>query len=104
MALRYKRGATASRSSRAGPNGLARGQVTELQRSRMIAAAVDTVEESGYARMTVAQVIGRARVSRKTFYDVFADREDCFLSAFKHALGQASLEARDAYDRETSWC
>jgi AcrR family transcriptional regulator len=70
----------------------------------MLAAAVETVAEVGYARMTVAQVISRARVSRKTFYDVFADREDCFLAAFKPALGQASLEARDAYDRETSWC
>jgi hypothetical protein len=34
----------------------------------MLTAAVDTVVEVGYARMTVAQIIGRARVSRKTFY------------------------------------
>jgi AcrR family transcriptional regulator len=70
----------------------------------MLAAAVETVAEVGYARMTVAQVISRARVSRKTFYDVFADREDCFLCAFKQALGQASMLAREAYDRESSWC
>ena len=67
---------------RSGPNGLPRGQVSEIQRSRMLAAAVDAVEEVGYARMTVAQVIARARVSRKTFYDVFEDREDCFLAVF----------------------
>src|SRR6267154_6051848 len=85
---------------RPGPNGLPRGQVTEIQRSRMLAAAVDAVEEVGYARMTVAQVIGRARVSRKTFYDVFADREDCFLAAFEQASDQATLIAREAYERE----
>jgi AcrR family transcriptional regulator/DNA-binding MarR family transcriptional regulator len=69
----------------------------------MLAAAVEAVEEVGYARMTVAQVIGRARVSRKTFYDVFADREDCFLAAFDQALGQARLIAQEAYTGESSW-
>jgi AcrR family transcriptional regulator len=69
----------------------------------MLAAAVEAVEEVGYARMTVAQVISRARVSRKTFYDVFTDREDCFLAAFEQALGQASSIARDAYESESTW-
>jgi AcrR family transcriptional regulator len=88
---------------RPGPNGLPRGQVTEIQRSRMLAAAVEAVEEVGYARMTVAQVIGRAKVSRKTFYDVFSDREDCFLAAFDRAIDQASVLARDAYEQEQGW-
>jgi AcrR family transcriptional regulator len=69
----------------------------------MLAAAVEAVEEVGYARMTVAQVIGRARVSRKTFYDVFSDREDCFLAAFDQALGQAKVLATEAYERESNW-
>jgi AcrR family transcriptional regulator len=69
----------------------------------MLAAAVEAVEDVGYARMTVAQVISRARVSRKTFYDVFADREDCFLAAFEQALMQARLIAQEAYERESSW-
>jgi AcrR family transcriptional regulator/DNA-binding MarR family transcriptional regulator len=66
----------------------------------MLAAAVDAVEEVGYARMTVAQVISRARVSRKTFYDVFADREDCFLAAFEQAVSQTRLIAKEAYEQE----
>jgi AcrR family transcriptional regulator len=69
----------------------------------MLAAAVEAVEDVGYARMTVAQVISRARVSRKTFYDVFTDREDCFLAAFEQALGQASLIAQEAYQAEPIW-
>jgi AcrR family transcriptional regulator len=69
----------------------------------MLAATVDAVEDVGYARMTVAHVIGRARVSRKTFYDVFADREDCFLAAFEQALSQARLLASEAYERESGW-
>jgi AcrR family transcriptional regulator len=88
---------------RPGPNGLPRGQVTEIQRSRMLAAAVEAVEEVGYARMTVAQVIGRAKVSRKTFYDVFVDREDCFLAAFEQAIAQARATVSEAYEGQSRW-
>jgi AcrR family transcriptional regulator/DNA-binding MarR family transcriptional regulator len=102
MAFIYKT-RTGTPRLRPGPNGLPRGQVTEIQRSRMLAAAVEAVDEVGYARMTVAQVISRARVSRKTFYDVFADREDCFLAAFEQALSQAEILAREAYERESGW-
>jgi AcrR family transcriptional regulator/DNA-binding MarR family transcriptional regulator len=88
---------------RARPHGAPRGRVTEIQRSRMLAAALEAVEEVGYARMTVAQVIGRAKVSRKTFYDVFADREDCFLAALEGAGGQLAKLVHDAYEREPAW-
>jgi AcrR family transcriptional regulator len=102
MTVMYKTRSATPRL-RPGPGGLPRGQVTQIQRSRMLAAAVEAVEDVGYARMTVAQVISRARVSRKTFYDVFADREDCFLAAFEQALGQARVIAQEAYERESSW-
>ncbi len=88
---------------RGGPNGLPRARVRTIQRGRLLAAAVDAVGEVGYARMTVAQVIARARVSRRTFYDIFADREDCFLAAFDGALSEATLQAREAYEHEPSW-
>jgi AcrR family transcriptional regulator len=88
---------------RPGPSVLGRGQVSEIQRIRMLAAAVDVVEDVGYARMTVARIIARARVSRKTFYDVFADREDCFLAAFDQALDEARVLAAAAYEREPGW-
>ncbi len=88
---------------RPGPGGLPRGQVTEIQRSRMLTATVQVVEEVGYARMTVAQVISRARVSRKTFYDVFVDREDCFLAAFDQAIAHARRLVAEAYSLESGW-
>src|ERR1700730_16918725 len=88
---------------RPGPNGLPRGQVTEIQRGRMLAATVEAVEEVGYARLTVAQVIGRAKVSRKTFYDVFVDREDCFLAALNEAIARIQTLAVEAYEGQSSW-
>jgi AcrR family transcriptional regulator len=69
----------------------------------MLAATLEAVEEVGYARMTVAQVIGRAKVSRKTFYDVFADREDCFLAALEQAVSHVGKLIREAYERESVW-
>jgi AcrR family transcriptional regulator/DNA-binding MarR family transcriptional regulator len=102
MALTYKT-RPAPQRLRPGPNGLPRGKVTEIQRSRLLAAAVDAVDEAGYARMTVAQVIARARVSRKTFYDVFADREDCFLAAFEQAISQVGVVMQEAYELEPGW-
>lgn len=88
---------------RPAPRGAPRGRVTEIQRSRMLAAALEAVEEVGYARMTVAQVISRAKVSRKTFYDVFADREECFLAALDQAVAQVGRLVREAYERESTW-
>lgn len=55
----------------------ARVQVSEMQRSRLLAAAATTVDEQGYARTTVARITQRARVSRRTFYEQFDDREAC---------------------------
>jgi AcrR family transcriptional regulator len=88
---------------RPGPGGLPPGRVVEIQRSRMLEAAIQTIDEVGYAGMTVAKVIGRAKVSRKTFYDVFADREDCFLAAFEQVVDRARMLVCDAAAQERRW-
>jgi len=80
-----------------------RGHVTEIQRARMLAAAADAVQEVGYSGMTVAQVIARARVSRRTFYDVFRDRDDCFMAAFEQAVTRARGPVESAYAAEPCW-
>jgi AcrR family transcriptional regulator/DNA-binding MarR family transcriptional regulator len=77
--------------------------VTEIQRGRILAAAIQAIYEVGYAQMTVAQIISRARVSRKTFYLVFRDREECFLAAFDMAIDRARVVAVEAYRREVAW-
>jgi AcrR family transcriptional regulator len=47
----------------------------------MLAAVAESVADNGFARMTVADVIARAGVSRETFYEQFSDKEEAFLSA-----------------------
>jgi AcrR family transcriptional regulator len=58
-------------------------QVAEIQRSRLLAAAVCAVEELGYTRATVAHITRRARVSRRTFYELFRNREECLIAALE---------------------
>jgi AcrR family transcriptional regulator len=78
-------------------------QLSEVQRSRMLNSAVAIVSEHGYGQMTVARVAGGARVSRRTFYDLFEDREDCFLAVFEDSVARASGLALRAYTSERGW-
>jgi AcrR family transcriptional regulator len=77
--------------------------VTEVQRTRLLDAAFAVVSEDGYKRMTARRVSGRAGVSNKTFYDLFTDREDCFLAAFDHAVDELAAVALPAYEGEKEW-
>jgi AcrR family transcriptional regulator len=56
---------------------LPRLQVAEMQRARLLAAAVASLEDIGAERTTVAHITARARVSRRTFYDLFGNCEEC---------------------------
>ncbi len=64
-----------------GPHGLAQELVTGSQRQRLLYAMTVVVAEKGYLATTVADVTSRAGVSRKTFYALFADKEECFIAA-----------------------
>jgi AcrR family transcriptional regulator len=56
--------------------------VKAIQRERLLAAMIAKVTEVGYGSLTVQNVLTRAGISRPTFYEQFADKEDCFLAAF----------------------
>jgi AcrR family transcriptional regulator len=77
--------------------------VSELQRTRILDAAFALVAEQGYRRMAARKVAERAGVSPKTFYDLFTDREDCFLAAFDLAVDECAAVARVAYEGESDW-
>ena len=65
-----------------GRNAAAREVVWESQHARLLEAMAGAVAEGGYGATAVADVIARAGVSRKTFYEHFANKEDCFLAAY----------------------
>jgi AcrR family transcriptional regulator/DNA-binding MarR family transcriptional regulator len=80
-----------------------RGCVAEIQRQRILSATVHLACERGAQAFVVSDVIELAGVSRRTFYDLFADREDCLREAFERALAHAHQRARVAYDGEQAW-
>ncbi len=56
--------------------------VRAIQRERLIVAMLNAAADLGYLETNVQDVIDRAGVSRPTFYEHFANKEDCFLAAF----------------------
>ncbi len=64
---------------------------------------VEVCVERGAANVTVAHVVARSGVSRRTFYELFADREQCFLAALDAALESASAYVLPAYASGRRW-
>jgi AcrR family transcriptional regulator len=87
----------------AGRHGLSQEFVAQNQRERIITALVDTVAEKGYERTTVADITAAANVSRRTFYEQFSGKEECFVAAYEmiadHVLEsmQAAAEVFDEW-------
>jgi AcrR family transcriptional regulator len=72
--------------------------VTESQRNRIHQAMIGVVSERGYPETRVVDVIGVAGVSRKTFYELFESKEDCFLAAYDVLLENLLGDATDAFE------
>jgi AcrR family transcriptional regulator len=86
-----------------GRHGLSRQFVLSNQRERILRAMADTVADRGYGQATVAHVIGAAGVSRKTFYESFRCKEDCFLTSYDALIDHLSAVAIEAYTAAADW-
>lgn len=75
-----------------GRGSLPPDEVLAAQRRRILRAITAAVAERGYANVRIADVADRARVSKQSFYELFADKPECFLAA--HAEGVEILLAR----------
>jgi AcrR family transcriptional regulator len=69
----------------------------------MLHAMAEVAAERGAQNATVAHVVARSGVSRRTFYDLFEDREDCFMAAFEEALERVSERALGAWHKPGRW-
>lgn len=66
------------------------------QRERMLAAMLELANSEGYAAASVSKVIGRAGVSRPTFYDYFADKDACFLATHRDSSERLLAQINEA--------
>jgi AcrR family transcriptional regulator len=66
------------------------------QRERLLAGMLAVANSEGYAAVNVSKVIAHAGVSRPTFYDYFADKDDCFLAVHRDSAERLLAQIRDA--------
>lgn len=67
------------------------------QRQRIIEAMIESCAEKTYAATTITDIVGRARISRTTFYKRFGDKRACFAATVDSCLAELQDVAREAY-------
>jgi AcrR family transcriptional regulator len=77
--------------------------VARSQRERLLEAAVRAVATKGYAAVTIGDLTREAGVSRTTFYELFKDKEACFLAAYDGAVEALVRRVTRAYEAEADW-
>jgi AcrR family transcriptional regulator len=80
-----------------GPHSLTREQVADNQQHRLGQAMLELVGQKGYGATTVSEVVTRAGVSRKAFYEHYVNKEECFLAAYDAIAHDARHRVRRAY-------
>jgi AcrR family transcriptional regulator len=86
-----------------GRHGLPPEVVARSQRDRLLEGTMQVVTEKDYAAATVADLTKRAGISRTTFYELFADKEACFLAAYDSAVDGLVRRISVAYEAEDRW-
>jgi AcrR family transcriptional regulator len=86
-----------------GAHGLDPGVVAASQRTRLLEAVGRAVAERGYAAATIDDIVRGAGVSKKTFYEHFRDKLDCFLAAYEAASDELLARLREAQSGPGGW-
>lgn len=69
-----------------------RERIDSQHRDRLVVGLLSSIEERGYAATTVADIVRHTKVSKRTFYEQFADKEDVLRALYQFAV--ANLKAR----------
>ncbi len=77
--------------------------VARSQRERLLDAAIRVAAAKGYAATTVGDLTKEAGISRTTFYELFEDKEACFLAAYDNAVDVLVRQVVAAYESEERW-
>jgi AcrR family transcriptional regulator len=86
-----------------GRHGLPRDFVVHNQRERLIAGLAEAVAEKGYGGTTIADITRHAAVSRRTFYEHFDGKDECFVAAFDTVSEELRERVDVAFKAEDEW-
>lgn len=83
-----------------GRHGLPREFVTHNQRERLIAGLAEAIAENGYSGTTIAHITRAAAVSRRTFYEHFSSKDECFVAAYDTVMNELRERVTEAFESE----
>jgi AcrR family transcriptional regulator len=86
-----------------GRHGLPREFVSRNQRERLIAGLAEAVAENGYSGTTIAHITSHAAVSRRTFYEHFNSKDECFIAAYDMVMTELNQRVGEAFEQEEEW-
>lgn len=86
-----------------GRHGLPREFVTHNQRERLIAGIAEAIAENGYSGTTIAHITRAAAVSRRTFYEHFSSKDECFVAAYDTVMKELQERVSGAFDEQDEW-
>ncbi len=86
-----------------GRHGLPREFVVHNQRERLIAGIAEAIAENGYSGTTIAHITRHAAVSRRTFYEHFASKDECFVAAYDTVMEQLRERVSAGFEEAGDW-
>jgi AcrR family transcriptional regulator len=86
-----------------GRHGLPREFVAHNQRERLIAGLAEAIAENGYSGTTIAHITRHAAVSRRTFYEHFSSKDECFVAAYDTVMAELRERVGQAFEDESDW-
>ena len=86
-----------------GRHGLPREFVTHNQRERLIAGIAEAIAEYGYSGTTIAHITRAAAVSRRTFYEHFSSKDECFVAAYDTVMKELRERVSAAFEESDEW-
>ena len=86
-----------------GRHGLPREFVVHNQRERLIAGLAEAIAENGYSGTTIAHITRHAAVSRRTFYEHFSSKDECFVAAYDTVMEELRGRVSAAFEGAEDW-
>jgi AcrR family transcriptional regulator len=85
------------------PSRATASPVGDIQRGRLLTAMAAACADRSAGNVTVGDVVARARISRRTFYELFESCDDCMLATLDEALRRAGERVLAAWERQVHW-
>jgi AcrR family transcriptional regulator len=86
-----------------GPQALPRETVAAHQRERLFKAMVEAVYEQGFVATTISDLVSRAGISRRSFYEHFNNKEECLLATYDTVVERLTRRLVKATSAAEDW-